>query len=346
MFRVLVIDDDKLARKGLIALVPWEECGMHVVGDVSNGMSALEFLKENPADLAVVDISMPVLSGLDFIREGKRLYPGLQYVVLSFHESFKYVQEALRLGALDYISKLQLEQEDCSAVFARVGRLMQQRNEKQTENAGNNLTLDETAFEALKEEWRTLYWLYDAERFEALMTRTREAPLGAGQLERILAWTVQAIETTFEKPVRMPVSMDGQMGLNWIEAYRSRLYEEDDPPAECFSIEACVLRAVRYILKHLREPITSTEVAVQVGMSRGYFSTNFKKITGTTFNNFVRRERVHVAKQLLQAGHMSVGELAEAVGYEDAKYFAHVFWELTGVNCSEFERQKSLKQEK
>lgn len=58
-YRVLVIDDDKLARNGLISIVPWEECGM----------AALEFLKSHSVDLAVVDLSMPVLSGMDFIRK-------------------------------------------------------------------------------------------------------------------------------------------------------------------------------------------------------------------------------------------------------------------------------------
>ena len=60
---------------------------------------------------------------LDFIRESRALYPRLQYVVLSFHEGFEYVQSALRLGALDYISKLCMEEMDCTEIFRRVGRL-------------------------------------------------------------------------------------------------------------------------------------------------------------------------------------------------------------------------------
>ena len=47
MYKVLIVDDDKLARKGLISIVPWQECGMTVVGDVSNGVTALEFIEKN-----------------------------------------------------------------------------------------------------------------------------------------------------------------------------------------------------------------------------------------------------------------------------------------------------------
>ena len=69
MYQVLVIDDDKLARKGLISLIPWEKYGMEVAGDVANGALALQFIETHPVDLAVVDLTMPVLSGLEFICE-------------------------------------------------------------------------------------------------------------------------------------------------------------------------------------------------------------------------------------------------------------------------------------
>lgn len=78
MYRVLIVDDDKLARKGLISIVPWEECGFTVVGDVANGALALDFIEQNEVDLAVVDLAMPVLCGLDFIRECKLRRPEIK----------------------------------------------------------------------------------------------------------------------------------------------------------------------------------------------------------------------------------------------------------------------------
>ena len=101
MYSVLIVDDDKLARKGLIAITDWAKCGMQVVGDVANGKLAMDFLAEHQVDLVVVDMVMPVMNGLEFIRESSRLYPQLQYVMLSFHEDFEYVKSALRLGALE-----------------------------------------------------------------------------------------------------------------------------------------------------------------------------------------------------------------------------------------------------
>ena len=51
--RVLVVDDDKLARKGLISIMNWEKYGFEVVGDVQNGSKALEFLKDNMVDVVM-----------------------------------------------------------------------------------------------------------------------------------------------------------------------------------------------------------------------------------------------------------------------------------------------------
>ena len=55
--KVLVVDDDKLARKGLISIMDWKKYGFEVVGDVQNGRKALEFLKDNEVDIVFTDIS-------------------------------------------------------------------------------------------------------------------------------------------------------------------------------------------------------------------------------------------------------------------------------------------------
>ena len=145
MYQVLVIDDDKLARKGLISLIPWEKYGMEVAGDVANGALALQFIETHPVDLAVVDLTMPVLSGLEFICECRAREISMDYIVLSAHEDFTYVQKALRLGVIDYISKLQLEPEECGEVFLRAAEHIRKRKEKEQQmQAGGRINRKKT----------------------------------------------------------------------------------------------------------------------------------------------------------------------------------------------------------
>lgn len=128
MIRVLIVDDEKIVRKGLVSFMPWEQFGMVVAGEASNGENALEFMKASKVDLLLTDLSMPVMSGIELMREVRLRYPHIQIVVLTLHQDFEYVQEALRLGAIDYIVKTQLEKENFEDVLSRMASLIEQRN--------------------------------------------------------------------------------------------------------------------------------------------------------------------------------------------------------------------------
>lgn len=120
MIKVLIVDDDRLVRKGISSAMPWNEFNMEVVGEASNGAKALDFLKSQPVDLMLTDLAMPVMSGIELMRATRQLYPELHIVVLTLHQDFDYIQEALRLGAIDYIAKVQLEKEQFEHVLHRI----------------------------------------------------------------------------------------------------------------------------------------------------------------------------------------------------------------------------------
>lgn len=133
MIKVLVIDDDKLARKGLVSLMNWEHFGMTVIGDVQNGKAGISFVRENPVDLVFVDIDMPEMNGIEFMEECRKLKPEIQFVVLSFFEDFSYVQATLRLGGLDYISKTSMELDNCDTILQRIAEKYQKGTDRRNE---------------------------------------------------------------------------------------------------------------------------------------------------------------------------------------------------------------------
>ncbi|NQX63654.1 response regulator [Paenibacillus qinlingensis] len=124
MIRVLIVDDEKIVRKGLVSFMPWQDFGMVVAGEANNGENALQFMESNRVDLLLTDLSMPVMSGIELMREVRQRHPHIQIVVLTLHQDFEYVQEALRLGAIDYIAKTQLEKEQFEDVLSRIASLM------------------------------------------------------------------------------------------------------------------------------------------------------------------------------------------------------------------------------
>ncbi|UVI31268.1 response regulator transcription factor [Paenibacillus spongiae] len=121
---VLIVDDDKLVRKGLMVLMPWQQFGLTVIGEAANGEAALQFLQNHEVDVVFTDLAMPVMSGIELMRTVRIRYPHIWLVVLTFHQDFEYIQESLRLGAIDYIVKTQLEKEKMEDVLSRImGRI-------------------------------------------------------------------------------------------------------------------------------------------------------------------------------------------------------------------------------
>lgn len=336
LYSVLIIDDDKLSRKGLMAITDWAKCGMKVVGDVANGKLALEFLKTYTVDLAVVDMVMPVMTGLDFIRESSRLYPNMQYVVLSFHEDFEYVQSALRLGALDYISKLRIE-EDCTQSFMAVRDMLERKQARQpVQRTENGLSAD--AYEALCVKWRKLYWVYNSYTFARMLDQLIASGASIAQLERLTALLENDLQHAFAWTYPSPFFAKPEDTAAFLTRMREDMIATILRAPNFKMMSHCILFAAQYMQNNLAQRLKEQQLAQLVGMSRSYFSQNFRAYAGDTFGNFLRGIRMDKAKEFLLAG-SSVWDTAQAVGYDDVKYFQQCFRNLIGESCSDFIRR-------
>ncbi|QUL52789.1 response regulator [Paenibacillus tritici] len=120
MIRAVVVDNERLVRKGFISLIDWASFGMVITGEAGDGNAALDLLRKQETDLLFVDISMPGMTGFELIRQVRLQYPAVRCVVLTRHHEFDYVQEALRLGAVDYIVKTLLEAENADETIRRL----------------------------------------------------------------------------------------------------------------------------------------------------------------------------------------------------------------------------------
>jgi len=116
MLRVLLADDHPVVREGLRALL--ESHGLSVVGEAENGREAVELARTMKPDVAILDIGMPELNGLDALRAIRRDSPNLRTVLLTIHDDDAYVMEGRRLGALGFVLKSEAGAELLSAVQA------------------------------------------------------------------------------------------------------------------------------------------------------------------------------------------------------------------------------------
>ncbi|MBW7475429.1 response regulator [Paenibacillus oenotherae] len=103
--KVMVIDDEPIVRKGLQKLIAWEQYGFQWLGTAENGEEALELIEAKRPDLIIVDCKMPHMDGLQLLGAVNERGIALKSVILSGYDEFMYAQQALQLGASDYLLK-------------------------------------------------------------------------------------------------------------------------------------------------------------------------------------------------------------------------------------------------
>ncbi|MFF8940276.1 response regulator [Streptomyces paradoxus] len=102
--RILLADDHALVRRG-VRLILDQQPDLEVVAEAGDGAEAIELARTRDVDLAVLDIAMPRLTGLQAARELATVRPGLQILMLTMHDNEQYFFQALKAGASGYVLK-------------------------------------------------------------------------------------------------------------------------------------------------------------------------------------------------------------------------------------------------
>jgi two-component system response regulator YesN len=105
MITILIVDDEEVIRKGLAKIINRSEAGFEVIGDVNNGVEALDFIKNRLPDVIITDIKMPGMDGIELINQLEALHPSIKKIMISGFNEFNYVRDSMKLGALDYLLK-------------------------------------------------------------------------------------------------------------------------------------------------------------------------------------------------------------------------------------------------
>jgi two-component system response regulator YesN len=104
VYKLMIVDDEYLIRKSLMESIDWAGLGIEA-GEASNGDNALKKIEEGNPDILITDIRMPILNGLELIRELQSSRSHIKVIIISGYDDFGYAQEAIQLGALGYILK-------------------------------------------------------------------------------------------------------------------------------------------------------------------------------------------------------------------------------------------------
>jgi DNA-binding NarL/FixJ family response regulator len=120
MLHILIADDHGIVRSGIRMLIDRQQ-GMHVVAEAEDGIQAVELAQATKPDVAILDVSMPRMTGLQAAREIRARAPDTSVLLLSMHDDERYFFDAVDVGAAGYVLKRSADTDLIDAIQA-VGR--------------------------------------------------------------------------------------------------------------------------------------------------------------------------------------------------------------------------------
>ncbi len=105
MIKTMIVDDEYLIRQLIIKSVDWTRLGFEIVGEAENGREALENINKWKPDFAIIDISIPFISGLELAQIIRKKYSHIKMVILTAYGDFDYARSALKAGVAEYLLK-------------------------------------------------------------------------------------------------------------------------------------------------------------------------------------------------------------------------------------------------
>lgn len=243
MYKVLIVEDENIIRKGITFQMDWVNYDCLVIGGASDGEEGLEKIKDLKPDIVITDIRMPFKDGLTMVEEALAFHH-FETILLTGYSEFDYAKKAISLGVTEYILK----------------------------------------------------------------------PINYALLRQALKKLI----------TRKAASQNDSL-----EKYRSVLDIDLMASGSGYTIQA-----VEYIKSHYSEKISLGSASEMCKISSVHLNTKLKEDTNYTFNDLLNRYRIMKAIEMIRTKDVLIYEIAEMVGFNDYKYFSHVFKKYVGHSPS------------
>ncbi|MED4955790.1 helix-turn-helix domain-containing protein [Paenibacillus macerans] len=141
MYKVLIIDDEEPLREAIRILGDWEGLEVDEVLEATDGKTGLAMLERHKPDLAMVDMKMPELNGVEFLKIVERDYPELLTIVISGYNDFEFTRQAIHSRVLDYLLK-PINRHDLNQALRKGIDLLNAKRQLQTESITRNIAFN------------------------------------------------------------------------------------------------------------------------------------------------------------------------------------------------------------
>lgn len=352
MFTLIIADDEIETRDNMIACMDWDALGIKIIGTADSGPAAYELIRTSKPDIALIDIRMPGISGLEVIRkireEGKL---STLFIILSGYDSFQYAQQALDYQVHKYLLK-PFSVNELSEVLRRAVSFLPDDSSRGSENAAQETDASTLSY-PVEIETNIINSIASSQK-DAL---SRNIDRFVDEVYRSNSSEINRLHCAmmlYSAMCKMLIQCGRSFSVNHFSqlknadrASRDRIRRTlNGACAEALTAvqetkhsNQLIRMAILHIENHYSEKLSLNSIADQIHISPVYLSNLFTKVVGKSITEYLQRLRVQHAKRFLLATDLSVSEIAQKVGYSDVKYFVKIFKRLTGLTPSCFRTQ-------
>ena len=253
MYKVIVVEDETMVRRGIILTIDWSALGCVIAGEASNGEEGVELVKRLSPDIIVTDVKMPRMDGVEMITRLREQGCRSRFIILTAYSDFKYAQSALRLGVSDYLLKPLKDGDLEQAIGHIIGQIEEKPEPREEAPAAQVLRFNSEKKSKNKYVEEATQYIREHYRDDInISTVAGFLEISEGYLSRVFKKETDYTFTNYLTFYRM------QMAMGLLKDCRVKVYE----------------------------------VADQVGYSdTAYFSAQFKKLLGVSPSEYQERCR-------------------------------------------------------
>lgn len=375
MYKAFVVDDEPSVLEGLKIMIPWNQMGFVICGESYNAQGALLKIEELRPHLLITDIRMPFESGLELIKEVRKLDIDIEFVILSGYSEFAYAKEAMRHGVSYYLLK-PLDRDEVVSVLQNIKNKLdtmfltkygftQQEIEKFKESRILYQQVnDDNSKEKRNELWKFVWESFDEELTHALqLMNYQDAKKLIDKLFKFIkskgishsearvvvnSCIYQILRVAFERNIKINIvpsqEIDCQKGLgelkNYITGVLSKtiglMLENRRKNAKSY-----LYRVKSYINDNFSKDLKVSSLAQMEFIEAGYLGEAFKKQFGYSINEYINRVRINKATEFIRTTDMKLNDISCAVGYKNYNNFFSNFKKITLKSPKQYYKQYS-----
>ena len=345
MFNVLIIDDEEWTRGVIKAFGDWEKYGMNIIGEVENGQDAIDILEKTRCNVIITDMNMPGMNGIQLLKIINEMYDKLQVIVISGHDDFVYMKQAILSNVVDYILK-PIKPEGLNNALEKCVKILKEKSVNEEIDIFKVVDASIISYSIEVKEEINRFFVYEnldgiknaLEKLKKYLMKNMSSNLSKeivynlfyGSVKEKLVKSIREINDDIIDEIHVFKSMltDDSSFAEFID----QLYLLFSIINSCVKIErklvnkSTVEKVKDYIDKQYCNEISLNMLANLFAVSKSYLSTAFKSKYDCNVSHYIVKLKMEKAKELIKADeNFSIKQISLYVGYKDISYFLR-FW--------------------